>query len=242
MNNPVLEEQMRAGFINFAMIRLHLSGLSIIAILVFLLYPSQPISYFLARSVKPEMFNIALYCSLMFISYLCINSAILSIQNTKIIRIRDWFLYTKITVMTYLRGRISYGLFYTAFSFLIFMPLLLVSGSVSAIGPLNILAVFLFMYLLIVNIYFIGLFFFILFKKQHWILALIIWFIVILLFLLSPHLYPDDHPALLLMKLQRSGNLSADLKTPLITSFVSISFLIAFSWFSLFLYHRKIHE
>ncbi len=241
MNNPVMEEQFRAGFINFVMIRLHLSGLAIITLLVFLLYPSQPISYFLARSVKPEMFNIALYTSLTFLSYLTIKAAILSIQNTKIISIRDWFLYTKISVISYLWGRISYGLFYTTFILLLLMPVLLVSGSVSAIGPLNILAVLLFMYLLMLNIYLIGLLFFTLFKKQHWMMTLIIWIIVILLFFLSPNLFPDEHPALLLMKLQRSGSLSEDLKTPLITSIISIFFLLFCSWLSLFLYHRRVH-
>lgn len=242
MNNPVMEEQLRAGFINFTMIRLHLIGLAVITFLVFLFYPSQSISYFLARSVKPEMFSIALYTVLTFISYLTIKTAIFSIQNAKIISIIDWFSYTGISVFTYIWGRISYGLFYTSFLTLLFLPVLLVSGSVSAIGPFNIMAIVLFIYLLILNLFFIGLFFFTLFKKPHWILTLIIWIVLLSLLFLSPLFFPDNHPTLLLMKLQESDDLLILLRTPLIVSGFSISFLILFCWLSLYFFRRSVHD
>lgn len=240
--NPLFEEQIRTGFINFTMMRLHLAGLAIITFLVFIFYPSQSISYYLARSVKPEMFNIALYTVLTFISYLTVKAAIFSIQNTKIISIRDWFLYTKISVSTYLWGRISYGLFYTAFLILMFMPVIFVSGSVSAISPRNILAVLLIAYLFILNLYFLGLLFFTFFRKQHWILTLILWFTVLLIIFLSPNFFPDNHPALLLLKLQLSTEIVSDLFIPLIVSSVSLFILLFFSWLSVFLYSRSIHE
>lgn len=233
---------MRAGFINFPMIKLHLAGLGIITFLVFLFYPSQSISYFLARSVKPEMFSIALYTVLTFISYLTVKSAIFSFENIKIISIEDWFLYTGISVFSYLWGRISYGLFYTFFLIILFMPVLLVSGSVSAIGPLNILSITLIIYLLILNLDFLSLFIFTLLRKQHWILTLIIWFIVIILIFLSPHFFRSNHPALLLSQLQKSDDLFADIKTPLTTSFLSLLFLISLSWFSLFFYNRSLYD
>jgi len=242
LNNPLFEEQIRAGFINKIMIRLHLSGLAIITFLVFLFYPMQSISYFLARSVKPEMFNIALYTVLTFISYLTVKSAVFSIQNTKIISLKDWFLYTKISVFTYMWGRISYGLFYTLFLTLLFMPVILVSGSVSAIGPLNILSILLIMYLLILCLFFLGLFFFTLFRKQHWVLTLIIWFTVLIIIFLSPAFFPENHPTLLLLELQKSSDLYSDLTTPLLVSLSLISALILISWISVYLYSRSLHE
>ena len=242
MSNPLFEEQVRAGFINFYMIRLHLVGLAIITFMVFLFYPSQEISYFLARSVKPEMFNIAIYTILTFLSYLTIKAAVFSIQDTKVISIKDWFLYTKISVGTYLWGRISYGLFYTFFLLLLFLPIILVSGSVSAISPENLIAIILMIYMFIINLYMLGLLFFTFFKKQHWILTLIIWFAVLIILFLSPSLFPEAHPTLLLLKLQNSKDLYSDLYYPVILSLSSLSTLILLSWVSVFIYSRSFHE
>ena len=241
MKNPLFDEQVRAGIINFYMVKIHLIGLGIITLLVFLFYPSQNLSYFLTRSVRPEMFNVALYSITPFISYLTIKTAVFSIQNTKVITIDEWFLYTKLKVMTYLWGRISYGLFYTTFLILLFSPVLLVAASVTAIGPYNILSIILMIYLFILNLYLLGLVFFTFFKRQHWILTLVLWGSVILLLFLSPSFFPDSHPALLLLNLQSSTNILKEIFYPFIISLGSICLLILISWLSLYLYNRRLH-
>ncbi|MBI9097974.1 MAG: hypothetical protein JEY91_05830 [Spirochaetaceae bacterium] len=241
MSNPLFEEQIKSGFIYLPMIRLHMAGLTIITFLVFLFYPSQSISYYLARSVKPEMFNIALYTVLAFISYLTVKTTVFSIQNVIVISIKDWFLYTKISVGTYLWGRISYGLFYTTFLILLFLPVILVSASVSAVGPANILAIILMIYLFILILFFLGLLFYTFFRKQHWVLTLLIWVVVILILIISPYIFPLNHPTVLLSRLQVSTDLSSDLMIPLKVSLISITALIFSSWLSIFLYKRSLN-
>ncbi|MBB6478500.1 hypothetical protein [Spirochaeta isovalerica] len=242
MINPLFEEQIKAGFINFLMFRLHLAGLAVITFLVFLFYPSQPVSYFLARSVKPEMFNIALYTILTFISYLTIKSAVSNIQNTKIISMDDWFLYTGITAGTFLAGRLSYGLFYSLFLNLLFMPILMVAGSVSAISPANLGAIILFMIMVTIDLYLLGLFFFVIFKKQHWILTLIIWFSAVVIVFLSPNFFPDSHLMLLFIKLQDSRDLIRTLSGPVYLWIGVTFFLTGAICLIVNLYSRSIHD
>ena len=241
MKNPLFEEQLRLGFINTNMVNLHLSGLGIISFIVFMFYPSKEISYFITRSAKPELFNIVLFSTIAFISYLTLKAAVFSIKDGSAISIKDWFLYTKIKVFTYLWGRVSYGLFYITFLVLLFLPPLLVSASVAAIRPLNLLAVILLIYIFILNLYAVGFFLYTLFKKQYWLLSLIIWFSIIILLFLGPTLFPAHHPALLLLKMQRSTDLINDLYYPLIINSISIIFLIFLSWLLVFLYSRRLN-
>lgn len=242
MINPLFDEQMRAGFINFVMIRLHLVGLAALTFLVFLFYPSQPVSYYLARSVKPEMFNIALYTIVTFVSYLTIKAAVFSIQDTKIISMKDWFLYTKISTGTYLRGRLGYGLFYSSFLILLFLPVILVAGSVSAISPDNIAALVLILFVFTLDLYLLGLFFFVLFRKQHWILTLILWFTLLVIVFISPTFFPESHPMLLLMNLQVSDNLGEILFQPMIVSLTLAALLVLLISIIVHLYSRSIHD
>ncbi|MBN2658748.1 MAG: hypothetical protein JXR86_16955 [Spirochaetales bacterium] len=242
MINPLFEEQMKAGFMNFFMFRLHLAGLAVLTFLVFLFYPSQPVSYFLARSVKPEMFNIALYTILAFISYLTIKSAISNIQNTTIISMDDWFLYTGISTGTYLKGRFSYGLFYSVFLTLLFLPILLVAGSVSALSPANLSVIILFIFFITVDLYLTGLFFFVIFKKQHWLQSLLVWFAVVLIVFLSPNLFPDTHLLRLFMILQDSERLWETVEKPLYLWIVLTMALVAAISAIVAFYSRRIHD
>jgi len=242
MKNPLFEEQLRVGFISSYMVRLHLAGLGIITLIIFLFYPGKDISYFLARSVKPEMFNIALYSVIVFLIYLTIKTAIFSIQDTKVISMKDWFVYTKLKESTYFWGRISYGLFYTFFIVIIFVPLLLLAASVSGLGPYNILALLLFVYLFLLNLFMLGLLFYTFFRKQNWVLNLILWFSVIVTMLLSPSFFPENHPTILILKLQKSTELFTDLQDPLVFLLSSIIILATLSWLSILLYSRRIHE
>jgi len=242
MINPIFEEQIKAGFINFFMFRLHMAGLAVITFLVFLFYPSQQISYFLARSVKPEMFNIALYTILAFIAYLTIKSAISNIQNIKFISIKDWFLYTEVTAGAYLRGRLSYGLFYTLFLNLLFLPILLVAGSISAISPVNLVSIVLFMFLITIDLYLLGFFFFVISKKQHWMLTLIIWVTVLFIVFLSPHFFPENHLMLLFVNLQKTDQLGEDLSVPLYIWTGVTSLLLGSIGTVVYSYYRKIHD
>jgi len=242
MINPLFEEQIKAGFINFFMFRLHMAGLAVITFLVFLFYPSQQISYFLARSVKPEMFNIALYTILAFIAYLTIKSAISNIQNIKFISMKDWFLYTDVTAGAYLRGRLFYGLFYVLFLNLLFLPVLLVAGSISAISPSNLASLLLFLFLITIDLYLLGFFFYVISKKQHWLLTLIIWITVLVIVFLSPHFFPDNHLMLLFVNLQKTDQLARDLLIPLyIWTGVTFALLGSISAV-VFRYYRKIHD
>lgn len=242
MINPLFEEQLRAGFINPIMIRLHLIGLGAITFLVFLFYPSQPISYFLARSVKPEMFNIALYTILAFISYLTVKTAVFSIQGVKIISLKEWFVYARMPAGVYFLGRVFYGVFYTFFLLLLFLPILIVAASVSAVSPENLASIFLTIYLFSLNIYFLGLLLFMIFRKQHWVLTLLLWFTLLIILFISPTFFPENHPAMIFMKLQDSENLQYDLLFPVVISTGLSLLLILLSRLSLYLYSRSVHD
>lgn len=242
MVNPLFEEQMRAGFINPYMIRLHLIGLGAITFLVFLFYPSQPVSYFLARSVKPEMFNIALYTIIAFMSYLIVKTAVFSIQGVKVIGLKEWFVYGKMSAGIYFRGRVFYGLFYSLFLLLLFLPILIVAASVSAVSPANLATIFLIIYVFSLNIYFLGLMFFIIFRKQHWILTLLLWFTIVIILFVSPTFFPDNHPSLIFMSLQSSDDLKNALLFPLITSLGLSGLLIMLSRLFLYMYTRSLHD
>ncbi|MDA3811852.1 MAG: hypothetical protein PF518_16150 [Spirochaetaceae bacterium] len=242
MKNPLFEEQIRVGFINFNMVRLHLVGLGVITVLVFLFYPEKDISYYLARSTKPDLFNIAFFSVSAFLTYLTIKTAIFSIEVAHVISIHDWFLYTKLKIGTYLWGRISYGIFYTFFILVMFLPLLLVAASVSSIGPYNILAIILVLYLFLLNLFMFGLLLYTFFKKQHWVLTLILWFSVILILLISPTFLPEYHPTLLVLNLQISTDILSDLYNPIIFLFLSLFFSTVLSWLSMFSYSRSLHE
>jgi hypothetical protein len=191
---------------------------------------------------RPEIFSVILYTTIFSISYLTIKVAIFSIENIKTISIKEWFVYAGIDVLTYLWGRISYGFFYTLFLMLLFSPLLLIAASLTAIGPSNILCILLIIYLFILNVYMLGFMFYSFFKKQHWILTLILWFSLLLILFISPAVFPLNHPALLLLKLQSSTRLWQDLRLPLTVSGLTLLLLIVISSLSVLLYKRSLNE
>lgn len=237
--NPLFEEQYKASFITPSMIRFHLIGLASISFLVFLFYPSQPVSYYLARSVKPEMFLIAFYTILAYVTYLTVKTAVFNISSTKIIGLKEWGLYGKMSYFSYFRGRLLYGLFYTVFLVLLFSPVLIVAASVSAVSPENLAALFLILFLFLSNIYLYGLLLFLLFGKQHWVQTLILWFTILLFTFLSATFQPSLNPILVFKTIQESSFLSDDLLFPL-AAFSLVDFFLLISSFLYILYfHRK---
>ncbi len=224
------------------MIKLHLGGLGVVSLVIFLLYPTKKFSYYLIQSANPEMFTISAFIILIFISYLILKIAIFNIQGVTTISIKDWLLYTEIKTISYLWGRISFGLLYTLFLILLFLPLLLVSASISAIHPSNLHAIIVIIYLITFNLFLFGLFLHSMFKIQNWLLTLIIWLVVLFLLLLSPTLFPKNHPAILLITLQKSTDLISDFLPPIIFSLISIIFFFFFSLLSIFFYRRSLYE
>jgi len=242
MKNPLFEEQFNNNFINSSMIILHLSGLLIISILFFIFYPSKELSYYFTRSAEPAIFNIVLFTTLAFISYLILKTATFNVKGIKTINISDWFLYTKIKPITYVWGLFLYGLFYTLFLILLFMPLFLVSASVAAINPKNVFAVIITSYLFSLNLYMIGFFLFTVFKKRTWFLTYILWLLLSLVIILGPVYSPQIHPGLILLKIQSSTNLLHDIFYPISVSLLLIILLCFFSWLLVYIYSRSLHE
>lgn len=228
MNNPLLEEQIRESFLNSSMMKIHLIGLAAISFMIFLFYPTQPLSYFLARSVEPEMFNIAVYTIFAFMAYLSVKTSIFNIHEAAIIGLKEWSDFGKLPGYRYLRGLLAYGLFYTAFLNLLFLPCLLVSASVSGIAPANFLAILAVLYLFTMDIYLAGTLLFVLFGKPYWFLTLILWFSLVVTVLIIPLMLSAKLPFLLFIELQKSTNVSSDIRLP-IAIFLIAAFLLIFS-------------
>lgn len=241
MINPLLDEQIRETFLIPPMMRIHLIGLAAITFLLFLFYPSQPVSYFLARSVKPEMFNITVYTVFTFTSFLAVKTSLSNIQDVKIISMDDWLLYGKAKGIIYFYGKLEFAFFYSLFLILLFLPDILVAGSISAVSPANMGAVIFILYLFIFDIYLSGMFLLFLFKKQYWFLTLILWCAIAVIVLIIPVILSVQYPVFYFVLLQNSVDIASDMKIPLAVLLTSAVALILGCRIRLAVSERSIH-
>ena len=139
LHNPLFEEQFRLHFQSRTVLRLLRTYVVLLAIMLIISWPGNPLSHYLKFDTKPGTFQFIFLMLFLFGFILTILPV--STQDQGIYSLTEWITYTPIGIAPAYLGRFLFSLFYVVFLLLLSLPLVVIGATVSGFPPVRVLSV-----------------------------------------------------------------------------------------------------
>lgn len=134
MKDPVLQEGIQIYFYLNRIRNIYFHYLLILAVILFLVWPSQSFYYYLDFNRHPLSYQIMSIATLIVLSFYSIRLGAQLYSHEDFHTFPEWLNFTPITAAALLRGKVLLAFFHTLFLLTLALPFLLASLSVSGLS------------------------------------------------------------------------------------------------------------